>query len=310
VKRIDTLPSPALDVADLRVALAIAAAGTTARAAVALHLSQPAVSRALLAAESKLGTPLFDRTPRGLVPTAAGAALVADASRLLGELVALERRLRAPAPPPTRLRVVCGCHTAYHWLPSAVVRLRAAMPDLEVTLAVEHTLRPSEALRAGEVDVALVTGGESGDAGVDVRPLFADEVVFVLSPGHPLAERRALSRRDLLDHTLLSTHTPRAEARWFLQKVFGRGRPIARFELLALTEAVVDMARAGLGVAVLSEWVAGPHLGRGDLAVKRLATGALRRPWTLAWRRDARDAALRLHAALVATAPRPCLPTG
>lgn len=310
MKRIDTLPSPSLDVGDLRVALALAAAGTTARAAELLHLSQPAVSRALLSAEAKLGVPLFDRTPRGLTPTAAGAALVAEASRLLAELVALERRLRAPAPPPTRLRVVCGCHTAYHWLPSAVVRLRAAMPDLAVTLAVEHTLRPAEALRAGEVDVALVTGGEVGDSDIDARPLFADEVVFVVAAGHPLAAKRALTRRDLLTHTLLSTHAPRAEARWFLRKVFGQGRPAARFELLALTEAVVDMARAGLGVAVLSEWVAGPHLGRGDLAVKRLATGALRRPWTLAWRRDVRVAALRLHAALTATAPRACLPGG
>ena len=243
MKRIDTLPSPSLDVGDLRVADRAPQAGLAPADPLGRARLQQWLSFIGTELHKGLFAPLFDRTPRGLTPTAAGAALVAEASRLLAELVALERRLRAPAPPPTRLRVVCGCHTAYHWLPSAVVRLRAAMPDLAVTLAVEHTLRPAEALRAGEVDVALVTGGEVGDADIDARPLFADEVVFVVAAGHPLAAKRALTRRDLLTHTLLSTHAPRAEARWFLRKVFGQGRPAARFELLALTEAVVDMPR-------------------------------------------------------------------
>lgn len=289
------------------MALALAAAGTTARAAASLHLTQPAVSRALLAAESRVGAALFDRTPRGLVPTAAGRALLAEAPQILASLVDLERRLRAPVAPPTRLRVVCECHTAYHWLPSALVGLRAALPGVEVALALEHTMAPLAALREGEIDVALLTS-DPGDDRVEARSLFSDEVVFVVAATHPLAAREALSRRDLLAHTMVSTHAPKEESRWFVRKVFGRNKPLPRFELMPLTEAVVDLARAGLGVAVLSEWVVGPHLGRGDLSVKRLAKGELRRPWTLAWRPPVRDAALRLHAALAATVPRGCLP--
>src|SRR5688572_22893302 len=60
VKRIDAT-MPRLDLRDLQVALAIEKAGSTARAAKLLHLTQPAVSRALLLAESKLGLPLFQR---------------------------------------------------------------------------------------------------------------------------------------------------------------------------------------------------------------------------------------------------------
>src|SRR5690242_14526906 len=107
MKHIERIPSPKLDVRDLRLVLALSSSGTTARAAEALHLTQPAVSRALLAAEEKLCTRLFERTPRGLVPTPAGERLVAGATRFLVELGDLETTVRAPAAPARRVRLVC-----------------------------------------------------------------------------------------------------------------------------------------------------------------------------------------------------------
>lgn len=304
MKRI-ALPAPALEVRDLRVVLAMAAAGSTARAAAALHLTQPAASRALLGAESRAGCRLFERTTRGLVPTAAGGVVLEEAPRVLSGLVDLERRLRTPPAPPARLRVVCECHTAYHWLPSALLGLRRALPELVVELAVEHTKAPMEGLRKGAVDVALLTHEPAEDGSLATEPLFEDEIVFVVAAGHPLAGKAALSRADLHRHRLLTTSPTRAEQRWFVDKAFGRSRPPPRVDQLPLTEAVVDMARAGLGVAILSEWVLAPHLHAGaDLVVKRLARGALRRPWTLAYRREVAGPARRLGAAVAATAPR------
>ncbi|NOK32910.1 LysR family transcriptional regulator [Corallococcus exercitus] len=297
-------PSPRLDVRDLRVVLALASAGTTAKASAVLHLTQPAVSRALLAAEERLGTRLFDRTPRGLVPTPAGQELVAGATRLLVELGDLEHRVRAPVAPSIRLRLVCECYTAYHWLPSALVTLRKSLPGLHLSLAVEHTQDPVQALVAGELDVALLTTASVPRTGIETRPLFSDEIIFVVATSHPLASRRALTREDLREHTLLTGQTPAAESQWFMTQVFGRERPRLRIERLPLTEAILDVARAGLGVAVLSEWITTPHLGRGDLVVKRLASGPLRRPWRMAWRKEVGDAALRLLAALESTVPR------
>ncbi|WP_375758636.1 LysR family transcriptional regulator [Corallococcus exercitus] len=297
-------PSPRLDVRDLRVVLALASAGTTAKASAVLHLTQPAVSRALLAAEERLGTRLFDRTPRGLVPTPAGQELVAGATRLLVELGDLEHRVRAPVAPSIRLRLVCECYTAYHWLPSALVTLRKSLPGLHLSLAVEHTQDPVPALVAGELDVALLTTASVPRTGIETRPLFSDEIIFVVAASHPLASRRALTREDLREHTLLTGQTPAAESQWFMTQVFGRERPRLRIERLPLTEAILDVARAGLGVAVLSEWITTPHLGKGDLVVKRLASGPLRRPWRMAWRKEVGDAALRLLAALEPTVPR------
>jgi LysR family transcriptional regulator for metE and metH len=210
------------------------------------------------------------------------------------------------SPKPARLRLVAECYTAYHWLPSTLVDLLRTLPGLEIELRIEHRVDPLEALDRGELDVALVVSSRLSkhrSGGVELRPLFADEIVFIVSKSHPLAARPSLSRRDLEAYPLITSRPSPEEATWFRRRVFGRSKPELRFERLPLTEAIIDVARAGLGVAVLSEWVASPHLGLGGLVAKRLASGPIERPWWYAFRRDAKEPALTLLRALLATAP-------
>lgn len=310
VKSIGAVPDPPLDVRDLRVVVAVASAGSTARAASLLHLTQPAVSRALLGVEAKLGTRLFDRAHSGLTPTPAGKTLIGEAQRLLAELGEVARRVRTRPTPPARIRVVCECYTAYHWLPSALKKMRSALPGLEITIAVEHTADPVAALSAGQVDVALITTAPVPRGELGERPLFSDEIVFIMAAGHPLAGKRALTRADLRAYPLVTSPAPDDEVRWFMAKVFGNTRPRLRVEKYPLTEAVLDVTRAGMGIAILSEWICGPHMVAGTLVAKRLASGPLRRPWRIAWRRDAEVAAARLHAVLAPTSPGGLLAVG
>jgi LysR family transcriptional regulator for metE and metH len=303
VKDIASLPSPGLEVRDLRVVLALAASGTTARASEALHLTQPAVSRALLSIEDRLSTRLFERSSRGLTITPAGERLVAGARRLLLELGELERSVRAPPDPPTRLRIVSQCYTAYHWLPSTLAVLRRGLPDLELELSIDHTQDPLAALASGVLDVALLTTASTARGSLEEAALFRDEVVFIMSPQHPLAARAALTRKDLQSTRLLSPQSPAAEVHWFMTKVFGRERVRLDMDRLPLTEAVLDMARAGMGVGILSEWMVSGQRDRGDLTVRRLSSGPLQRPWRLAWRKEVRGPARRLLSALQATVP-------
>lgn len=295
--------APNLEVRDLRLVLALAAAGSTARASAALHLTQPAISRALVSLEDRLEVQLFERVARGLVPTAAGRRLLEGAERMLLELGDLEQHVRSPLPEAVRLRLVCECYTAYHWLPSVLTKLRESLPTFEVELNVEHTLTPVPALEAGDIDVALLTTA-SVPRGLVERPLFSDEIVFVISAKHPLASKKALTPKDLRENTLLSSRVPIEESHWFMNQVFGRARPKLRFQILPLTEAIMDVARAGLGIAVLSEWIAGPHLLHGELVVKRLASGPLSRPWRIAYRRESEQSALRLQSLIEHAPPR------
>jgi LysR family transcriptional regulator for metE and metH len=295
--------SPKLDIRDLDVVLALASAGTTTKAAGRLHLTQSAVSRALAVAESKVGTRLFERTRDGLAPTAAGRRLVEGATPILAQLADLERDVKGDSE-TTSLRIVCECYTAYRWLPSTLVSLRAKLPRLDLVLGIEHTRRPVEALRDGAVDVALLTTAAVGDlkrGPIAERPLFSDEVSFVVSASHPLARQRTITADDLVQHGIVTNEAPPSEVLWFANAVFGRRRPKVPIMTFPLTEAVFDAARAGMGVAVASEWIAAPYLETNDLVAKRLSRGPLLRPWRIAYRRDVEEAVNLLAAAL---APR------
>jgi len=294
---------PRLDVRDLQIVLALASSGSTAGASSALHLTQSAVSRALLLAESKLGLRIFERTSRGLTPTPAGERLLRGAGLIIAQLVELEESTREPAVRPLRVRVVCECYTAYRWLPSALTQLRDRLSNLDVALAIDHTQDPVAAPAAGEVEIAPLTTSPLR-AGLRERPLFSDEIVFVVGSTHPLAGRTSLTPQDLTRHPIISGNTPEAEQAWFNRRVFGRSVPSLEFLRLPLTEAIVDAARAGLGIAVLSEWVASSYVAAGGLVVKRLASEPLRRPWRIAYRRDATEAARQLGAVLAGAAPR------
>jgi LysR family transcriptional regulator for metE and metH len=296
-------PLPLLEVRDLLIVTALAEAGSTVAAAPRLRLTQSAISRALLAAEERLGARLFERTPRGLSLTPAGERLVAGAGNLLAQFVALEAAARGSAM-SVQLRIVCECYTAYRWLPSALAELKRSGANFDVTLAFEHSAAPVAALRAGHVDAALLTSGRTGGS-IQEQPLFADEVVFLVAKDHPLARRAALTKGDLIAYPLIvSSATPAAEARWFLARVFGSGGQMPSFLRFPLTEAIVDATRAGMGVATMSEWIASTYAGEDGLVLKRLRGRPLERFWRMAYARQHGEAARRLADVLARVVPR------
>jgi len=301
VKRID-LPRPRLDARDLQVVIAIGAEGTTAAAADVLHLTQSAVSRALAVAEDHAGAPLFERTPRGLVPTPAGATLLEEGPKLLAELAALERRLRAPRPQPRKVRLAAECFMAYPLLAEVVLRLRRSAPELRLEMPIEHGERAVGATVEGALDAAMVTSRPP--RGMARHDLFEDELCFVVGRDHPLASRGALRPRDLTEHTLLAPNA-RTDDAWFMRQVFGSRRPRLRVQRLPITEAMLQLARAGVGVALLSEWVVAPHLAapQSGLRMLRLKKGPLRRKWRLIHRPDLASIAPLLVDAILGARP-------
>ncbi|MEO1337565.1 MAG: substrate-binding domain-containing protein, partial [Myxococcota bacterium] len=241
---------------------------------------------------------LFERHGRGLVPTKTAEKLAVRARQLLGDLTDLERGLRAPPLERRVIRMVCECYTAYHWLPSTLKQLREQLVDLDLRIRVEHTVDPLSALEAQKVDAALLTSPCSTSATLKVRSLMTDEIVFLVSRSHPLADKESLTPLDLEQTPLFTQRAPTEEARWFMRAVFGRRRPRLDITTVPLTEAVVDFASAGMGIAILTEWVIRPYVDRGGYVAKRLDSGPLMRSWRLAWRAEIDDAGPRLYRAL------------
>ena len=166
------LPDPRVDVAGLRAFVAVARAGTVARAAGLLGLAQPSVSARLAQLERAWETRLFRRRARGMTLTPEGARLLPLAEAVLRGMEELDRAAGLPAAPAGELRVGAGDALGRESLPRALAALLAREPGLEVRLREGPGPRLLEALREGEIDLALVVGPPDPPPadGIDLEP--------------------------------------------------------------------------------------------------------------------------------------------
>lgn len=149
-----------MELRHLRYFVAVGDALHFGRAALALHIAQPPLSRAIRALEIELGTPLFDRGTRGVRLTGAGAALLPEARRLLRDAEAFRVGARQYAAGEAGTLAIGFVSTAaYNVLPRIVPAFRARRPGvrLELREATSHVQEP--ALAGGELDVGFVITG-------------------------------------------------------------------------------------------------------------------------------------------------------
>ena len=268
-----------IDTRDLAIVAAIAASGSVTKAAGDLHRTQSAVSHRLRAIEERLGTALFLRVGKRMVVTAAGAQVVAAAGRILDDLRATEEDVRRLG---TReagvLRVCAQCNTGYHWLPPLVETFRRRHPDIEVSLAVEHTVRPVDALLDGKLDVAIVTQPIRHDR-LRLRPLFEDEHAAIVAPDHPFAKRAFVRPEDFASERLL-LYSSSPDDSYTIQTILRpAGVAPRRVSFVMLTEAILEMVKARLGVSVMQTWAIEPALRAGDVRAIPITASGIHRQW-------------------------------
>lgn len=184
---------------NLRLIVVIAREGNLVRAAQAMNMTQSAVTKALQEAEATIGAPLFDRTNRGVLPTAMGEVLIAHAQVILAQIRHAEQEL-ADLRDGSSGTVVVGTLLAASalLLPRAIARVKAARPNLIVRIVegTNDTLMPQ--LRNGTID--LVVGRlpvfRERD-GIEQEELLEDHAAVVARAGHPLGGRASLTLGDM-----------------------------------------------------------------------------------------------------------------
>ncbi|AKU94778.1 Transcriptional activator MetR [Labilithrix luteola] len=276
-----------LEVRHLRLVRAIAEEGGATRAASRLHLTQSAVSHQLAELEGRLGVALFTRVRRQLVLTAAGERLVEAARTMLGDLARLERELhRAGTRKREVLRLVVECFTSYHWLPPIVARIADEHPHVEVRIVTEATREPVAALLRGQIELALVSSPVR-DRELVSTPLFEDEWTVIMAPSHRLASRPHVTAKELGAETLFAHDAPRSDVERLRELIAAERATMPRVVLVPLTDALVELVAAGLGVAIVSRWAIAPWERRGEIVTRRFTREGLAERWSAVYRRDA-----------------------
>lgn len=274
-----------LETRDLRLVQAIAEAGGATQAAKRLHLSQSAVSHQLRGLEERLGLELFRREGRRLHITSAGEKLVQLAQQVLQPLLQVELELKRGAfRERPKLRVATQCHTAYHWLPSALQALMLAHPEVELVLQGELVGDVDEQLRADHADVVLCVLPPRKPTWVSVA-LFKDELVLAVPRGHALSRKKYIEGDDLAEETLIQNNVSTLVRDHIRRMVFGEHGRVKHVLRLPATEAVLDLVQAGLGVSIMPGFALGARVQRGELEAVRLTRRGFPRAWTGVFRK-------------------------
>jgi LysR family transcriptional regulator, regulator for metE and metH len=275
-----------LEIRHLRLVRALAEEGGPTRAAARLHLSQSAVSHQLAELEARLGVPLFTRVRRRLQLSTAGARVLGAAQRMLGEIDQVEADVRRGGPGRRVVRLAVESFTTYDWLAPVAVDLAGDHPAVELQIVLEARRDPVAAVVAGKLELAIASGSVRDDQLASV-PVCDDAWVVVAPVDHPLARRAWIDARDL-DGQLVYVHgAPKSDVER-LRGVFSAARvAMPRVVRVALTDVIVDLVRAGLGLGLVSGWAVAGHLRRGEIAARRLTRAGVHDRWSAVFRRAA-----------------------
>lgn len=294
-----------LDLKDLTLVDTVADQGSLTGASNVLYLTQSALSRQLSDLERRLGAPIFMRSGKRMILTPAGERLREGARDLLASAARMVEEVRDVASGEAVMRLSAGCFTCYQWLPATLTRFRTSFPRVETRVVASVTRRPLPALLKGQIDLA-VTSDAVRDRRLRVAPLFRDELMAVIPPGHPWEEREVVDAADLAAEHLILYDSPRADLPIFTDVLDPAGLPPRRLSRVELTEAIVELVRAGLGVGVLARWAVAPQLRSGALKVVRITPTGLVRSWSsVTVRRKRTPAYLQAFETLVAEAIGP-----
>ncbi len=264
----------------LRVFAAVAEHGGFSRAASALRLSQPAVSKTVQELERQVGLTLFNRAGRTPRLTDAGETLFARARELFGvERVAEDEMGALRGLERGVLRVGASTTVATYFLPQLLARFHLQHPGVTLRVLSANTRAIARRLLEGRLDIALVEGPVSHDR-ISVIPWREDELVVIAPATHRLVRRRRVTAADLVGEPFI-LREPGSGTRVVAEAALAEHgvHPGATVQF-GSTEAIKQAVAAGLGLAVVSRAAAADQLALGYIAVVPVMGMSFRRALT------------------------------
>lgn len=243
----------------LRYFVAAARTGQFSMAASNEHVSQSAITNAVLALEQELGVRLFDRLPQGVALTADGEDFFHHARHILDSVRDAMHKPRFRA---NNLRGTVRLAASYtvlgYFLPELLARFRASYPDVEIDLRDMDRPGIEEAVGKGEVELGVaILSNVSRLNRFGHAILVRSRRQLWMAPEHPLAQLASPSLKDIAQHPYILVTADEAEASTFAYWKTKRLKPNIVFRTSSI-EAVRGLVAHGFGVTVLSDMVFRP----------------------------------------------------
>jgi len=243
----------------LRVFCAVADTKSFSKASELIHLTQPAVSLQVQAMEELYETRLFDRSGNAINLTPAGEILYKRAKEILALYAEAQKNIsEITGAIKGSLSIGASSTIGNYLLPQIISAFKKKIPQVNIALVVGNTKTITEKLNAGEIDVALVEGDVSKQRfSVDI--LLSDELVVIMSPAHPWADRRNVPGMDLIKEPLILREEGSGTRQIILKHLEDHGIKLDHLRIalvLGSTEAIKSAVEEGMGISIISAWAA------------------------------------------------------
>jgi DNA-binding transcriptional LysR family regulator len=263
-----------VNLAQLRTFVAVVEHGSFSAAARALGLSQPAVTMQVQSLEAETGATLLDRRYRRVELTDTGRALLPHAEHVLADLEQARLDMERLSEHVTgRLNIAASTTPGDYVIPGLLGSFLAENPEVGITLRVYDTAEVIGLVADGEAHLGMV-GAEVEGGRVVFEEMGFDELVMVCPPASSLATRAKLVTSDLVEETFIMRE-PGSGTRMVTEDAFRAGgvdpadlRVLAEF---GTSEAILRAVEGGMGLGVVSRWVAAKALELGT--ARELAAG-------------------------------------
>jgi len=265
----------------LRVFTEVAAHGSMARAAEALHLTPPAVSMQIKEIEGQVGLPLFDREGRAVALSTAGEYFLVHAKRLLAALKEADDAMARFKRVERGLLTIGMVSTAKYFVPHLMARFHEEHPGVEVRLRVLGNREQLVALmQEGEADICIM-GRPPRELATRSESFATHPLVFVAPPGHPLLGTPQAPVSALAAYPFIAREHG-SGTRNAMEAFFTEHRVAPRITMeMSSNETIKQAVIAGLGLSFLSLHTMGLEIRSGLLKVLDIADAPVMRTWNV-----------------------------
>jgi DNA-binding transcriptional LysR family regulator len=283
-----------MNVSQLRTFVEVVDRGSFSKAARAMGVSQPAVTMQIQGLEADLGATLLERRYRRVELTEAGRSLLPTARKVLAELEGARAAIDELSDTVGgHLELAVSTTPGQYILPRLLGSFLQTFSEVSVSLRVYDSADVVARVESGEAHLGM-TGARLPHSKADFEQMGTDDLLMICSPGSPLVGRRKLTLAQVAEHPFIVRETGSGTRIVFEKALRDGGVDPADLQVvmeLGTSEAIVNAVEGGMGVGVVSHWMADKALALGTVAKVKAPGFPISRPFYAVLPRGARSRA-------------------
>ena len=254
------------------------------KAAKKLHMTQPAVSRAIQELENHYGIQLFERMNHKLYRTKSGERFYAGSLHIVEAFDELEKGVKNWDKLGI-LRVGASVTPGNSLLPEAVKEIQKLYPQLQVKAIVSNAANIQQGILKNQIDLAVIEGKASYEE-IRCESLAEGNLELIVPPGHVLLEQSRIYLKDVAEYPMLLREKGSA-GRGFLDHAFAmQGLELKPVWESTSTRALLNAVAQGLGISILPSLLVSEDLKEGKVAAKKIEDESFRWGNYIIWHRQ------------------------